>query len=108
MIAAGKGEFEAGISKDGQTREHALLAFTMGVKQMIVTINKMDGVNWDVKRYDEIKKEVSDYLHKIGYDPEKIHFIPISGWHGDNMLEKSENMKWYNGPCLIDALDGLS
>jgi elongation factor 1-alpha len=49
IIAAGQGEFEAGISKEGQTREHALLAFTMGVKQMIVAINKMDdkSVNWD-------------------------------------------------------------
>lgn len=109
IIAAGQGEFEAGISKEGQTREHALLAFTMGVKQMIVAINKMDdkSVNWDAGRYNEIKKEVSDYLKKIGYNPEKIHFIPISGWHGDNMIEKSENMKWYTGPTLIDALDGL-
>jgi elongation factor 1-alpha len=109
IIAAGQGEFEAGISKEGQTREHALLAFTMGVKQMIVAINKMDdkSVSWDQKRYDEIKKEVSDYLKKIGYNPEKINFIPISGWHGDNMIEKSENMKWYNGPTLIEALDNL-
>lgn len=109
IIAAGQGEFESGISKEGQTREHALLAFTMGVKQMIVAINKMDdkSVNWDQKRYEEIKKEVSDFLKKIGYNPDKIPFIPISGWHGDNMLEKSDNMKWYNGPTLIGALDDL-
>jgi elongation factor 1-alpha len=109
IIAAGQGEFESGISKEGQTREHALLAFTMGVKQMIVAINKMDdkSVNWDQGRYTEIKKEVSDFLKKIGYNPEKIPFIPISGWHGDNMLEKSDNMKWYNGPTLIGALDEL-
>jgi elongation factor 1-alpha len=109
IIAAGQGEFEAGISKEGQTREHALLAYTMGVKQMIVAMNKMDdkSVNWDQKRYEEIKKEVSDYLKKIGYNPDKIPFIPISGWLGDNMVEKSENMKWYNGPTLIEALDSL-
>jgi len=109
IIAAGQGEFEAGISKEGQTREHALLAFTMGVKQMLVCINKMDSntVNWDQKRYEEIKREVSDYLKKIGYNPDKIPFIPISGWEGDNMLEKSDKMKWYTGPCLIDALDSL-
>ena len=64
-------------------------------------------VLYDQKRYDEIKKEVSDYLKKIGYNPEKIPFIPISGWVGDNMIDKSENMKWYNGPTLIDALDKL-
>jgi elongation factor 1-alpha len=109
IIAAGQGEFEAGISKEGQTREHALLAYTMGVKQMIVAMNKMDdkSVNWDQKRYEEIKKEVSDYLKKIGYNPDKIPFIPISGWLGDNMVEKSENMKWYTGPTLIEALDSL-
>jgi elongation factor 1-alpha len=109
IIAAGTGEFEAGISKEGQTREHALLAFTMGVKQMIVAVNKMDdkSVNYDQKRFDEIKKEVSDYLKKVGYNPDKVPFIPISGWNGDNMLEKSENMKWYNGPTLVEALDAL-
>jgi elongation factor 1-alpha len=109
IIAAGTGEFEAGISKDGQTREHALLAFTMGVKQMIVCINKMDdkSVNYGKDRYDEIRKELSDYLKKIGYNPDKMHFIPISGWVGDNMVDRSENMKWYTGPILIDALDQL-
>lgn len=109
IIAAGQGEFEAGISKDGQTREHALLAFTMGVKQMVVCINKMDdkSVNWGQSRYEEIKREVSDYLKKIGYNPDKIPFIPISGWHGDNMIEKSEHMPWYTGATLIDTLDTL-
>jgi elongation factor 1-alpha len=109
IIDSSTGGFEAGISKDGQTREHALLAFTMGVKQMLVCMNKMDdkSVNWDQKRFDEIKKEVADYLKKIGYNPDKIPFIPISGWCGDNMVEKSDNMKWYTGPCLIDALDAL-
>jgi elongation factor 1-alpha len=81
----------------------------MGVKQMVVAMNKMDdkSVNWGQARYEEIKKEVSDYLKKIGYNPDKIPFIPISGWHGDNMIEKSENMKWYTGPTLIEALDSL-
>lgn len=109
IIAAGVGEFEAGISKEGQTREHALLAFTMGVKQMVVCINKMDdkSVNYGEGRYTEIKKEVSDFLKKIGYNPDKVPFIPISGWVGDNMIEASSNMPWYNGPILINALDSL-
>ena len=110
IIASGTGEFESGISKEGQTREHALLAFTMGVKQMIVAINKMDdkSVNYSQERYTEIKKEVSEFLKKIGYNPDKIEFIPISGWNGDNMIERSDNMKWYTGPILIDALDSLN
>jgi elongation factor 1-alpha len=109
MIASPQGEFEAGISKDGQTREHALLAFTLGVKQMIVCTNKMDDktVNWAKDRYEEIKKEVSEYLKKVGYNPEKVPFIPISGWHGDNMIEKSPNLSWYSGPTLIEALDQI-
>jgi len=109
MIASPMGEFEAGISKDGQTREHALLAFTLGVKQMIVCCNKMDekSVNYSEERYLEIKKEVSDFLKKVGYKPDTIPFIPISGWAGDNMMEKSANTPWYKGPCLLEALDKI-
>jgi elongation factor 1-alpha len=109
MIASPQGEFEAGIAKDGQTREHALLAFTLGVKQMIVCVNKMDEktVNWSEERFNEIKKELTDYLKKVGYNPEKIPFVPISGWHGDNMIEKSDNLGWYKGPTLLEALDNI-
>jgi elongation factor 1-alpha len=109
VVASGSGEFEAGIDKNGQTREHALLAYTLGVKQMIVVVNKMDdkSVNWAESRYNEIKTEVSNFLKKIGYNPEKIPFVPISGWLGDNMLEKSTNLTWYKGPTLLEALDGI-
>jgi elongation factor 1-alpha len=76
---------------------------------MIVAINKMDDktVNWAQSRYDEIVKEVSSFVKKIGYNPEKIPFVPISGWHGDNMLEKSANIPWYKGPTLLEALDAV-
>merc|ERR1712004_494127 len=94
MIASGRGEFEAGFSSEGQTREHALLAQTMGVKQMIVAVNKMDdtSVNYSQARYDEIKSELTAYLKKVGYNVANIPFIPISGWVGDNMIEASDNM----------------
>jgi elongation factor 1-alpha len=110
VIDSTTGGFEAGISKNGQTREHALLAYTLGVKQMIVAMNKFDDKSVDYKedRYEEIKKEVSGYLKKVGYDPKKITFVPISGWTGDNMVEKSDNMKWYKGPCLLEALDEIN
>lgn len=99
IVAAGTGEFEAGISKNGQTREHALLAYTLGVKQLIVGINKMDNTEppYSASRYEEIVKEVSSYIKKIGYNPETVPFVPISGWHGDNMLEGSTNMTWFKG-----------
>jgi len=109
VVSSAKGEFEAGISDQGQTREHALLAYTLGVKQMIVLVNKMDSntTNWAQTRYDEVQKEISSYLAKVGYKPETIPFVPISGWLGDNMLEKSSNLSWYKGPTLFEALDAI-
>jgi elongation factor 1-alpha len=109
VVASGTGEFEAGIAKTGQTREHALLAYTLGVKQLIVVVNKMDdkSVNWSESRFNEIKNEVSNFIKKIGYNPEKVPFVPISGWLGDNMLEKSTNMPWFKGPTLLEALDSI-
>jgi elongation factor 1-alpha len=109
VIPAAGGEFEAAISKEGQAREHALLAYTLGVKQMIVAVNKMDAIGYSEARYEEIKKECTTFLDKIGYkvDNEKnpIRFIPISGWVGDNMIDRSDKMTWYKGPILIEALD---
>ena len=108
MIASDKGGFEAGFSKDGQTREHALLAQTMGVKQMICCCNKMDdgSVKYSEARYKEIKGEMETFLKKVGYNPAKIPFIPISGWCGDNMIATEDqdgknNMPWYKGPTLL-------
>ncbi|GFY93350.1 GTP binding Elongation factor Tu family protein [Actinidia rufa] len=110
IIDSTTGGFEAGISKDGQTREHALLAFTLGVRQMICCCNKMDATTpkYSKARYDEIVKEVSSYLKKVGYNPDKIPFVPISGFEGDNMIERSTNLDWYKGPTLLDALDLIS
>ena len=121
IVAAGTGEFEAGISKNGQTREHALLAYTLGVKQLIVGVNKMDSTEppYSSARFDEIQKEVSNYIKKIGYNPATVAFVPISGWHGDNMIGTSANMGWYKGwevtskegkrtgTTLLEALDSI-
>uniref|UniRef100_A0A2K6EIA2 Tr-type G domain-containing protein n=1 Tax=Propithecus coquereli TaxID=379532 RepID=A0A2K6EIA2_PROCO len=108
IVAAGVGEFEAGISKNGQTHEHALLAYTLGVKQLIVGVNKMDSTElpYSQKRYEEIVKEVSTYIKKIGYNPDTVAFVSISGWNGDIMLEpitrKDGNA---SGTTLLEALD---
>jgi len=121
IIASGTGEFEAGISKNGQTREHALLAYTLGVKQLIVAVNKMDSTEppYSADRFEEIKKEVSGFIKKVGYNPAAVPFVPISGWHGDNMLATSKNMTWYkgwaierkegkaSGTTLLEALDSI-
>ncbi|CAH8487105.1 unnamed protein product [Schistosoma rodhaini] len=108
IVAAGVGEFEAGISKNGQTREHALLAYTLGVKQLIIAINKMDCTEppFSEDRYKEIVKEVSGYIKKVGYNPATVPFVPISGWHGDNMIEKSTNMPWFKGWEITRTKDG--
>lgn len=107
IISAAPSEFEAGISKDGQTREHALLAYTLGIRQLIVGINKMDHPDIDYKRerYDQIKKEASLFLKKTGFKKANIAFVPYSGIKGENLIVKSEKMKWFKGDCLLDAID---
>lgn len=50
---------------------------------------------------------MGQYLKKIGYNPDKVQFVPVSGWTGENMIAKSEKMPWYNGPCLVEAIDLL-
>merc|ERR1712203_883466 len=121
IVASGTGEFEAGISKNGQTREHALLAYTLGVKQLIVGVNKIDSTEppYSEARFKEIEKEVRGFIKKVGYNPAAVPFVPISGWHGDNMLEKSEKMGWWkgwnierksgkaSGVTLLEALDAI-
>ena len=109
FVSAKKGEFEAGIGPGGQTREHAFLAFTLGVRQVIVAVNKMDDmtVNWSKERYEEVKNEVTRMLKMVGLKVEKVNFVPTSGWTGDNLIKKSEKMPWYTGPTLIEALDLL-
>jgi len=107
FISAKRGEYEAGTNPGGQTREHAFLAKTLGVDQIVVAVNKMDDptVNWSQQRYDEVKDGVSRLLKMVGYDVSKIHFVPTSGWVGDNLYNKSKNMPWYKGPTIFQALD---
>lgn len=108
VVASGTGEFEAGIGKDGQTREHALLAYTMGIKQCILAVNKMDSCNWSEDRFNEIKKEVVSYLKKVGFQEKNINAVAYSGFKGDNLIERSENMPWYKGDTLFEALDKIT
>lgn len=107
VISAQKGDFEAGIDENGQTKEHALLAYTLGVHNIIVAINKFDheSVKYSEDRYKEVKGETSNFLKRTGYKVDKVEFVPISAWHGDNLVEKSTNMPWYKGPTLLEALD---
>jgi elongation factor 1-alpha len=107
VVSAKKGEFEAGVGATGQTREHAFLLRTMGVSQIVVAINKMDdpSVNWSKERYEEVRKGILDLLRQVGYQVDKIRVVPISAWYGDNLVERSKNTPWYNGPTLAEAFD---
>ena len=112
VIAAKKGEFEAGFDKNGSTREHALLLKALGVNQLIVIVNKMDEetVKWSEDRYNFIQKQLKPFLKACGYNIEKnVHWVPISGLTGDNLINKVDPHKcpWYKGPTLIELLDSI-
>uniref|UniRef100_A0A3P8WU44 Elongation factor 1-alpha n=1 Tax=Cynoglossus semilaevis TaxID=244447 RepID=A0A3P8WU44_CYNSE len=99
VVSAAKGEYESGVSRSGQTREHSLLAYTLGVKQIIVCVNKMDMTEppYNQKRFEEVVKGVSGFLKKIGYDPQAVPFVPVSGWTGENMITATQKMPWFQG-----------
>jgi len=129
MVPANRGGFETSIQKgnhkkgevQGQTRQHARLLHLLGVEQIICGINKMDdkSVGYKEERYTEIQREVSKMLTKIGFKTKKIPFIPMSGFKGDNLIDKSTNMAWYkgfevkqkkkkiSGHTLLDALNDV-
>ena len=97
-------------AKDGvmpQTKEHMFLSMTLGIKQLIIAINKMDMVDYSEEKYNEVKDQVSDLLRSIGRDPATTPFIPMSAFEGDNIKELSDNMSWYKGDALMTALDKL-
>jgi len=105
VVSAKPNEFEAGFSRGGQTREHAILARILGIRNMIVCVNKMDAVDYKKEAYDYIKSELSKFLKQIGFNVDKIPFVPVSGLKGDNLTVRSNNMPWYTGPSLKEALD---
>lgn len=124
VISARKGEFETGFEKGGQTREHALLARTLGVQHLVVVINKMDDptVEWDKARYEECVGKLKPYLKQVGYVIKRdIKFIPISGLSGDNVLREvtADKCAWWKEyytqgthntttKTLISTLDSLA
>jgi elongation factor 1-alpha len=90
-----------------QTKEHLFLCKTLGVKQLIVAVNKMDAVKYDQAKFDEAKKGMEELMSKIGFDPSKVPFLATSGWEGDNVVKKSENMSWYEGKTLVEQINEL-
>jgi peptide chain release factor subunit 3 len=112
VISARKGEFETGFEKGGQTREHAVLVKTAGVRFLVIVINKMDdpSVNWDKARYDDILDKLNPFLKVTGYQKGSYEFLPISGLGGVNLSERIPEgvCPWYDGPCLLEKLDSIA
>jgi len=113
VISARKGEFETGFERGGQTREHAMLVKTAGVKKLVVVINKMDDptVNWSVERYNECVSKLTPFLKSVGYNPKTdIDFMPVSGYTGANLKDRLEKGVFpaYDGPSLLEYLDSIT
>lgn len=114
-MITGASQADAGVlvvaADDGimpQTREHAALAFTLGVNQLVVVINKMDLVGYEKSVYERLKGEIAALLAGIGYrDAENFPFIPVASFHGENLVSPSSKMTWYSGPTLLQALETL-
>jgi len=94
---------------NSQTKEHAFLARVLGVQQLIVNVNKMDisGVNYSQEKYDSVVTEVTGLLKMAGFNTDEVPFIPCAAMAGDNVFNKSENMPWYNGMTLFEAIDNI-
>jgi len=88
-----------------QTKEHLYLIKVLGIKQLLVAVNKMDAVGYKEEAYKKIKDELGKLVGSLGYKLDQIPFIPLSGWQGDNVVKKSTNMPWYKGPTLVEAMD---
>lgn len=105
VVSGKKGEMEVGIAANGQTREHAYLAQTLGVKQLVVAVNKADVYEYSEDRFNEVKESVGDLLKNIGFRLKDVPFVPTSGMAMDNLSKKSDKLSWYDGPTLIEAID---
>jgi len=105
VISAKEGETDTAVAPGGQAREHAFLLKTLGVSQIILAINKMDDSKFSEDAYKAAKEKGEKLVKSVGYKIENVPAIPISGWTGDNLVKKSENMPWYNGKTLLESFD---
>lgn len=111
VVDSAVGEFEGGFSDTGQTQEHALLALSLGVKQLLVAVNKLDVVGWDKARFDSICSVLLQYLKRIGWKQSSVRFVPVSGLQGTNVVHPPKKdcalLEWYDGPTLVDCIDAF-
>lgn len=108
VVDSSANAFEAGFFNDGQTREHAIVARSLGIEQIIVAVNKMDTHNWSLARFQSIEDQLSPFLQKIGFKTESVTFIPCAGLTGDNVVKRSkvpELVSWYDGNSIVEELE---
>lgn len=89
-----------------QSRRHAFLLSLLGVKQLVVLVNKMDLVNHSEATYEKIRTEYTAFLKTLGLNA--VHFIPIAAKHGENIVNRSDKMSWWKGPTVTEALDNFA
>ena len=106
VLNAAGGEFESSI-KEGTPKEHALLSFQLGVREMIVVVNKMDLASYSKDRYEAISNEIKFALKATGYNLSHVAIVPCNGVTGENVLRRTEQTSWYKGPTLIEAIDQI-
>ncbi|XP_071715981.1 uncharacterized protein [Rutidosis leptorrhynchoides] len=113
VIDASTGAFEAGIDNSGgqggQTREHAQLIRSFGVDQLIVSVNKMDSVQYSKERFDTIKSQLGTFLRSCNFKDSYVSWIPMSAMENQNLVGPASDsrMSWYKGPSLLEAIDAL-
>ncbi|XP_070704946.1 HBS1-like protein isoform X1 [Pempheris klunzingeri] len=110
VVDASRGEFEAGFEAGGQTREHALLVRSLGVTQLAVAVNKMDQVNWQQERFQEVISKLGHFLKQAGFKESDVFYIPTSGLSGENLATRSsvsQLTSWFSGPSLLEQIDAF-
>lgn len=107
VVDAGTNAFESGFSLDGQTKEHAVLARGLGIDQVIIAVNKLDLQGWSQERFEDIKAQLEPFLQKnVGFN--SIIYVPTSGKTGANVVKPSDDIPWYHGPSLVQALESIN
>ena len=108
VLSAKEGETDTAVAPGGQAREHAFLLKTLGVNQIIIAINKMDDSNYSEDAFKKAKEKGEKLIKSVGFKVDAVPVVPVSGWKGDNLVKKSENLKWWTGKTLLETFDDFT
>ena len=108
VLSAKEGETDTAVAPGGQAREHAFLLKTLGVNQIIIAINKMDDSNYSEDAFKKAKEKGEKLIKSVGFKVDAVPIVPVSGWKGDNLVKKSDNLKWWTGKTLLETFDDFT